>query len=256
MTTPVWRQPETTGWGRLPIHALEHPDRLPLDGTWRFQLLNQPEATVTPEWGEIAVPGCWTMQDVGDHPWYTNVRMPWSQPPPHLPAANPTGVYEREIDVPADWTGKRIVLHVGAAESVLLVSLDGVDIGVAKDSHLASEFDLTGRVRTGEPAVLRLTVVKWSDASYLEDQDHWWHGGITRPVFLYATDRLHLADVKVRADVTGELAVDVHVSSADDTLPAGWRATASLGDLALEPDAAFRAGHAGHARSTDTTSTR
>ena len=53
MTTPVWRQPETTGWGRLPMHALEHPDRLPLDGTWRFQLLNHPEATVTAEWGEI-----------------------------------------------------------------------------------------------------------------------------------------------------------------------------------------------------------
>ena len=248
MTVPVWRQPEVTGWGRLAMHAVNHPDRLDLDGTWRFQLLASPDAAVTEGWGKIAVPGCWTMQDAGDHPWYTNFQMPWPEPPPHLPATNPTGVYEREIEVPALWAGKRIVLHVGAAESVLLADLDGVPLGVAKDSHLASEFDLTGRVRPGAPAVLRLTVVKWSDASYLEDQDQWWHGGITRPVFLYATDRLHLADVQVRADVTGELAVDVHVRSADGVLPAGWRATASLGDLALEPDAAFHEDAVTHQR--------
>jgi len=261
MTVPVWRQPEVTGWGRLPMHALDHLDRRELDGTWRFQLLASPEAAVAEEWGEIAVPGCWTMQDTADRPWYTNVQMPWAEPPPYLPAANPTGVYEREIEVPAQWAGRRVVLHVGAAESVLSVAVDGELVGVAKDSHLASEFELTGRVRPGERATLRLTVVKWSDASYIEDQDQWWHGGITRSVFLYATDRLHLADVKVRADVTGELAVDVHVSSADGLLPEGWRATARLGDLALTPDAGPPAGtianepapaYTGHTRLTGT----
>jgi len=241
MTAPVWRQPEVTGWGRLPMHALTHPDRLELDGTWQFQLLDRPDAALTDRWAGIEVPGCWTMQDVGDRPQYTNVQMPWSEPPPHLPQANPTGVYERDLDVPADWSGRRIVLHVGAAESVLLVSVDGVEVGVGKDSHLASEFDLTGVVHPGARSRLRLTVIRWSDASYVEDQDQWWHAGITRSVFLYATERLHLADVKVRADVTGELAVDVHVSSLDGVLPEGWRATAHLGDLELTPDATFLA---------------
>ena len=259
MTVPIWRNPEVTGWGRLPMHALTHSDRLDLDGTWRFQLLGDPGAAPADRWDAIEVPGCWTMQDVGgqDRPQYTNVQMPWPEPPPHLPAANPTGVYERDVDVPAEWTGRRIVLHVGAAESVLLVNVDGVDVGAGKDSHLAGEFDLTGVLRAGERARLRLTVVKWSDATYIEDQDQWWHAGITRSVFLYATSRLHLADVKVRADVTGELAVDVHVASADGALPDGWRATAHLGDLELAPDAEFVAHQiatervstwAGHAR--------
>ena len=244
----VWRQPEVSGWGRLPMHALEHPERLELDGVWRFQLLGDPEETVGERWGEIAVPGCWTMQDVGDHPWYTNYRMPWPQPPPWLPADNPTGVYEREVEVPAGWAGKRIVLQVGAAESVLLAEVDGVPVGAAKDSHLASEFDLTGRLRPGERAVLRLTVVKWSDASYLEDQDHWWHAGLTRPVFLYATDPLHLTDVRVRADVTGELVVDAHVAHADGTLPAGWSVTATVGDRPLTVDEAWTADRVAHER--------
>ena len=81
--------------------------------------------------------------------------------------------------MPAAWASRRVVLHVGAAESVLIVELNGEEVGVGKDSHLASEFDLTGRLRPG-PNTLRLRVVKWSDATFVEDQDQWWHGGITR----------------------------------------------------------------------------
>jgi beta-galactosidase len=243
-----WAQPEVSGWGRLPMHALDHPSRLELDGDWRFQLLDNPQAATGDQWGRIAVPGCWTMQDVGDHPWYINWRMPWPQPPPWLPEHNPTGVYERAVDVRAEWAGKRIVLHVGAAESVLLVAVDGEPVGASKDSHLAAEFDLTGRLRPGERAVLRLTVVKWSDASYLEDQDHWWHAGITRPVFLYATDPLHLADVRVHADLTGELTVDAYAADRSGTLPEGWSVTATVGDRPLAVDEAGRAGRAAHVR--------
>ena len=53
---------------------------------------------------------------------YTNVQMPWPDLPPHPPAANPTGVYERDVEVPAAWSGRRVVLHVGAAESVLVAA--------------------------------------------------------------------------------------------------------------------------------------
>ena len=120
--------------------------------------------------------------------------MPFPGQPPELPAANPTGVYERDVRGPAGLGGRRIVLHVGAAESVLIVAVNGDDIGVSKDSHLAAEFDVTGRRRPG-PEHPALTVVKWSDATYVEDQDQWWHGGITRSVFLYATGPVHLADI-------------------------------------------------------------
>ena len=108
------------------------------------------------------------------------------QPPDEIPELNPTGVYERTFEIPAAWAGRRVVLHVGAAESVLIVTLNGVEVGIGKDSHLASEFDLTDRLAPGSHT-LTLRVVKWSDATFVEDQDQWWHGGITRSVFLYAT---------------------------------------------------------------------
>jgi beta-galactosidase len=181
--TAVWRTPEITGLGRLPMHSVPHGDRLSLDGRWRFQLLRDPEETPGATWGDADVPGL----------------------PPAQPAPNPTGVYEREFELPAAWAGRRVVLHVGAAESVLIVHLNGAQVGVGKDSHLASEFDVTALLRPGANT-LRLTVVKWSDATYIEDQDQWWHGGISRSVFLYATGSVHLADVRANAGLADDLA--------------------------------------------------
>lgn len=245
-TTRPWDSPETTSWQRLPMHTLAHRasdgiGRLALDGPWRFELFPAPQdaldAADRPPVSTTQVPGCWTMQrfddvhGVRDLPWYTNVRMPWPDLPPHPPAANPTGVYERDVDVPADWAGRRVVLHVGAAESVLVVSVDGVDVGVSKDSHLAAEFDLTDVVRPGRRHVLRCVVVKWSDATFVEDQDQWWHGGITRSVFLYATGPVHLADVRVDAGLAGgagTLRVDVDVEGPAGGVPDGWSVQARL----------------------------
>jgi beta-galactosidase len=235
-----WEAPEVTSWGRLPMCAVDRREgALSLDGRWRFQLLPSPDAEPGPDWSAQDVPGSWTMQDTGDLPQYTNVRMPWGEFPPHSPAANPTGVYERDVEIPAGWDGRRIVLQVGAAESVLLVHVDGRPVGVSKDSHLAAEFDLTGAVRPGGTATVRLTVVKWSDASHIEDQDQWWHGGITRSVLLYATDPLHLADLAVRAGLDGGLRVDCRVRSAAGALPGGWYVTGDLDGLPLAQDAEF-----------------
>ncbi|WP_171113877.1 MULTISPECIES: glycoside hydrolase family 2 TIM barrel-domain containing protein [Streptomyces] len=242
MTAPFawlrpWEAPEVTSWGRLPMCAVDRRHQaVCLDGEWRFQLLPSPEAAVGDAWGSSYVPGAWTLQDPDDLPQYTNVRMPFPEFPPHAPAANPTGVYERAVDVRGEWAGRRIVLQVGAAESVLLVQVDGRPVGISKDSHLAAEFDLTGVVRPGFPAVVRLTVVKWSDASHIEDQDQWWHGGITRSVLLYATDPLHLADVTVRARRSGELRVDCQVRGP---LPDGWYVTGDLDGQLLAQDTEF-----------------
>ncbi|WP_327691952.1 MULTISPECIES: glycoside hydrolase family 2 TIM barrel-domain containing protein [unclassified Streptomyces] len=238
-----WEAPEVTSWGRLPMNAVDRRDgALSLDGDWRFQLLPAPDAPVGGAWSSSYVPGVWTMQTIqgaDDLPQYTNVRMPFAEFPPHPPAANPTGVYEREVDVPADWAGRRIVLQVGAAESVLLVHVDGRPVGVSKDSHLAADFDLSDVVRPGERCVVRLTVVKWSDASHIEDQDQWWHGGITRSVLLYATDPLHLADVTVRAAFDGELRIDCRVRDAGGSLPEGWYVSGEMEGQLLVQDREF-----------------
>ncbi len=234
MTRP-WNLPELTGIGRLPMHSVVHRERLSLDGRWRFQLLSGPDDAVGPDWSQAEVPSVWTMAGTWDRPHYTNVQMPFEGRPPTIPDTNPTGVYEREFEVPAAWAARRIVLHVGAAESVLLVSLNGEEIGVGKDSHLASEFDLTDRLRPGANT-LTLWVVKWSDATYVEDQDQWWHGGITRPVFLYATRHVHLADVRATAGLaddltTGTLDLTVTVGFPGDELPTGWTVEAAIGGI-------------------------
>lgn len=224
-----WESPEVTSWRRLPMNAVDRRrDAVSLDGPWRFQLLPAPTAALGHDWTLAQVPGAWTLQDTDDLPQYTNFRMPWGEFPPASPAANPTGVYEREVEVPAAWAGRRIVLQVGAAESVLLVHVGGRPVGVSKDSHLAAEFDVSGVLRPGRRATVRLTVVKWSDASHIEDQDQWWHGGITRRVLLYATDPLYLADMTVRAPLSGELRVDCQVRNAGGALPDGWYVSGSL----------------------------
>jgi beta-galactosidase len=224
------------------MHSVPHFDRIELDGRWRFQLLPKPDLEPSTDWAEVDVPGCWTMSGSVDPlggffdlPHYTNVQMPFPGNPPQPPDENPTGVYERDVQVPAAWlAGRRIVLHVGAAESVLIVAVNGNDVGISKDSHLAAEFDVTGLLRTGANTI-RLRVVKWSDASFIEDQDQWWHGGITRSTFLYATARVHLADVRANAGLaedlrtgTLEVAAEVDFDGLDPEL--GWVVEARLGE--------------------------
>ena len=231
LTCAPWTTPELTSLDRLPMHSVPHDDRLMLAGRWRFQLLDRPDAEPASTWREIDVPGCWTMQDAPDLPQYTNIVMPFDGVPPMPPADNPTGLYERAFEIPDAWAGRRIVLHVGAAESVLVVRVNGRDAGVSKDSHLAAEFDLGTLVGPG-PNTITLRVVKWSDASFIEDQDQWWHGGITRSVFLYATGPVYLADIRADAGLeddgaTGALRVQVDVGFAGRAEP-GWTVEARL----------------------------
>jgi beta-galactosidase len=202
-----WARPEVTGVGRLPMTThLPRPEVVDLAGGWAFRRHDRPEEVErrdltagTDGWATVEVPGCWTMQGF-DHPHYTNTRMPFPGPPPSVPEQNPTGVHRRRITVPDDWAGRRVVLHVGGAESVLYVHVDGEPVGMGKDSRLPQEFDLTGLVEPGRPFDLALTVVRWSDATYLEDQDHWYHAGLHRRLFLYATPEVWIDDLHTVAD--------------------------------------------------------
>jgi beta-galactosidase len=228
-----WAAPELTGLHRVPMHSVPHEDRVLLDGRWRFQLLPEAGSAATDAWREITVPGSWAMQDTGDLPQYTNVVMPFADLPPNVPAANPTGLYVRTFEVPDRWAGRRIVLHLGAAESVAIVRVNDHDVGIGKDSHLASEFEIDPYLVPGSNT-LEIRVVKWSDASFIEDQDEWWLGGITRSVFLYATGRTYLADIKAIAGLaddltTGTLDLGVVVAFDRDIPEHGWIVEAGLG---------------------------
>jgi beta-galactosidase len=239
---PFWRDPTVSGLGRLPMHGLRHPDRFALDGRWDFQLLDSPTAEPSPDgWREIDVPGLWTRQGTTDLPQYTNVQMPWPLRPPELPERNPTGWYRRTFIVPATWHEQRVVLHVGAAESVLIVRLNGQDIGASKDSHLAAEFDITDALQPGDNELI-LRVVKWSDATYVEDQDQWWHGGVSRSVAIYSTAPVHLVDVRADAGLdrdgtTGTLAIRTLVGWSGREPEPGWRVVARLPDRRIEQSA-------------------
>ena len=156
----TWARPECVSFNRLPMSTyLDRPDVLSLDGSWDFSLDGSPPAS-------IDVPGCWTMQGYS-RPIYTNVQMPFPGPPPRVPDAPEIGTYLRTMSVPASWAGQHVVLHVAGAESVLYVHVDGAAVGMGKDSRLPQEFDLTPFVTPGQSCELTLTVVRWSDATYL-----------------------------------------------------------------------------------------
>ena len=99
----------------------------------------------------------------------------------------PTGIYRRTFTAPRDWRGKRVVVHFGGANSLLYVFLNGRFIGLSKDAHLPAEFDLTDVVKFSDENELIAVVVKWSDGSFVEDQDQWWMSGLQREVFLRAS---------------------------------------------------------------------
>jgi len=231
--------PETTSVNRLPMLNIEHFEQISLDGTWRFQLLHSPTEKLGKRWASIPVPGLWTMQEPSDvffdKPIYTNTQMPFEEQPPFVPAENPTGIYERDFELPKSWAGKRVVLQVGGYESVALIHINGQEVGLTKDSRLAAEFDVTQYVRSGNN-VVRIDVTKWSDATFIEDQDQWWHGGITRSIKLYATNKVFIERFKTVAGLekdgtTGTLAIEADLGSLDNLSTDGYTLRATITEL-------------------------
>lgn len=228
---------------------IEHIEKISLDGAWRFQLLHSPLDRVGKKWSTIPVPGLWTMQPESDvffdRPIYTNVQMPFDEQPPQVPAKNPHGVYERDFEIPDSWRDKRIVLHLGGYESVALVSVNGVEVGLTKDSRLAAEFDVTQFIRRGSN-VLRIDVTKWSDATFIEDQDQWWHGGITRSVKLFATNKVFIERFYTTAGVekdctTGTLNIRAYIASIDNLSSDGYTLRTSIEELSKVKSAKLEA---------------
>ncbi len=213
-----WENPQVVGINKLQAHATgiphadldaalqratESPWLRALNGEWDFTLVANPD--VVPEgfwapeydiahWDTISVPSNWTMQGF-DKPIYTNVQMPIPNTPPFVPQEdNPTGLYRQKFNVPAEWDGRKIVLSFGGVESAFYLWINGQKVGYSQGSRLPAEFDITEYVQTGEN-LIAAQVIRWSDGSFLEDQDHWRMAGIYRDVTLYALPEIHLWDV-------------------------------------------------------------
>ena len=156
------------------------------------------------EWNKLDVPSNWQMHGY-DIPHYTNVNYPFPCDPPHVPDNSPVGIYRREFTLPKGWDGRRVTINFDGVDSAYYVWINGKLAGFSKVPHMPAEFDITALVEPGEN-VVAVKVYKWSDGSYLEDQDMWRLSGIFRDVYLLGTPKTHVRDIIADATLDGKYA--------------------------------------------------
>lgn len=238
-----WENPELTGMNREDPHATmisfpdetsalasikeNSPNYVSLDGTWKFHFSKTPSERPYwffkddydfRDWDDTEVPSNWQMKGYDDPPIYSNIPYPFKPDPPRIPhEVNTVGSYRRSFKVPAGWKDKQVFLHFGAVSSFFYVWINEQLVGFSKDSKLPAEFNITPFLRKGSNS-LAVEVYRWSDGSYLEDQDFWRMSGIQRSVFLHARPSTYIADFFARTDLEsnyldGKLDLDVLLSS-------------------------------------------
>jgi beta-galactosidase len=172
-----------------------------LNGNWDFSLVLKPDEAPkdfyksrVKGWKQIPVPSNWEMQGY-DKPIYKSAVYPFRpvNPPYIVKDYNAVGSYQRTFTVPDDWSNMNITLHFGGVSSAFKVWVNGQYLGYGEDSFLPSEFNITPYLQKGEN-ILSVQVIRWSDGSYLEDQDQWRLSGIQREVMLMAEPKLRIAD--------------------------------------------------------------
>ncbi len=189
-----------------------------LNGTWKFYFVNSYKelpanitdpSISTDSWNDIQVPGNWERQGFGvaiytNHGYEFKPRNPQ---PPLLPEENPVGVYRRDIEIPSDWDGRDIYLHIGGAKSGTYVYVNGQEVGYSEDSKNPAEFLINKYLKPGKN-VLTLKIFRWSTGSYLECQDFWRVSGIERDVYLWSQPKTAIQDFR-------------GISTLDDTYKTG-----------------------------------
>ncbi|AHF15475.1 glycoside hydrolase family 2 TIM barrel-domain containing protein [Niabella soli] len=222
--------PEVVGWNRMPMraNAFAFESRqlattrkkeqsawfISLNGNWRFNWVQNPNNRPRDfyktdfndsKWVNFPVPANWEVNGYG-LPIYVNQPYEFAgraktgskmNPPFDIPDDNnPVGSYRKKVQLPANWDGRQIFIHLGAVKSAFFIWVNGQKVGYSEDSKMAAEFDITKYVKPGEN-LIALQVYRWSDGSYLECQDMWRMSGIEREVYLYATPLLDLRDFKI-----------------------------------------------------------
>jgi beta-galactosidase len=206
-----------------------------LNGQWKFNWVQDPNKRPDDfykttfndkKWVNFKVPANWETNGYGlpiyvNHPYEfagrkkTGARL---NPPFDIPADNnPVGSYRKKFNVPQNWDGRQIFIHLGAVKSAFFIWINGVKVGYSEDSKLAAEFDITKYIKPGEN-LIALQVYRWSDGSYLECQDMWRISGIERDVYLYATPKLDVRDFKTIATLdpsykNGLLSVNAEINN-------------------------------------------
>jgi beta-galactosidase len=255
-----WENPAVFAINKEPPHAASFPFEtralalgrepsrstyfLDLDGRWKFHWVRKPADRPVDfyrtdfddsAWGEIPVPGNWELNGHGI-PIYVNITYPFTKDPPHIPHDyNPVGSYRTRFTVPAGWGRRQIFLHFGSIRSAMYVWVNGHRVGYSEVDKVPAEFDITSYVHSGADNLLAVEMYRWSDGSYLEDQDFWRLSGIERPVFLYATPKIHIHDFTVKAELDsayhdGRLGVSIQLKSYQSAPAPGWRVTVELLD--------------------------
>ena len=269
--TPDWENQQILQRNRLPEHAtfIPYPDetmarkcnpelspyRLSLNGSWKFHWSPNPQERPTtffqPEysiasWDTIPVPSNWQMHGYGI-PIYTSSQYPFKVDPPRVTGTpekdwttyhhrNPVGSYRRTFTLPAGWADKRVFLHFAGVKSAFYVWLNGIQIGYSQGSMTPAEFEITSYLQKGEN-MLAVEVYRYSDGSYLEDQDMWRFSGIYRDVLLYCTTDLRIADFAVRTELdsnyqNAQILIKPKLQYTGNQDMTGWTVQAQLYDPA------------------------
>lgn len=242
--TPDWENPAVFGINKEAPRATalpyadaqsaaaqgDSPWTMRLDGRWKFHWAPTPDTRPTDffeerfddaAWTTIAVPGNWEIAGHG-FPIYTNINYPHPADPPRIPHTdNPVGSYRRTFALPDDWAGRRVFLHFEAGATAMYVWVNGQPVGYSQVTKLPAEFDITAYVRPGEN-LLAVEAYRWSDGSYLEDQDFWRLSGFDRGVLLYTTADVRIRDLFVRGDLdkaykNGLLHAEVELADLGDS---------------------------------------
>ncbi len=207
-----------------------NPRLLSLNGQWKFAYsaspaerpvhFQQPDFDVS-GWDEIPVPANWERQGYG-YPIYVNVPYPFNTDEPRVPVDdNPTGSYRRDFTVPEAWAGLAVFLKLGAVSSAFRVWLNGAYVGYSEGSKTPSEFNVGRLLRPGRNTIA-VEVYRWSNGSYLEDQDFWSLSGIQRDVRLEARPTARVRDYFVQAGLgngyrDGEFALELELVNDSET---------------------------------------
>lgn len=206
---------------------------LSLNGNWKFKFVGSPDKLPTgyesvnfndKSWDTFKVPATWEVNGYG-YPIYVNYGYEFQNimkpDPPVVPLnINNTGVYRREVLVPANWDGRNIIMHIGAAKSNVQVWVNGNYVGYGEDGKLPSEFDLTSFVKPGKNLIV-MKVMRWCDGTYLEGQDFWRLSGITRDCYLIVRNPVYIYDFLVNTGLennykTGKLETAIDLNKSAD----------------------------------------
>ncbi len=215
-----WQDPEFIGENKLPANTLlipfanqpafgennEHSPFLKmLNGQWKFRFLTNPNSSPADfaqpsfddsDWDKIIVPSNWQTKGFGT-PIYTNQVHPFPVNPPFVPVeGNETGLYRQSFSIPNGWEGRQVIIHFAGVQSAMELYLNGQYIGYSQGSMTPAEFDITSALKKGDN-LLAAKVIRWSDGSYIENQDYWRMSGIFRDVFLYSLPKVALWDLSV-----------------------------------------------------------